>query len=153
MPKSDAKVFEVKIRVFGDVTGLKPAMTTSNIIQTSVFLDTISIPTIAVFENDSLQYVYLNNGKITKQIVDLGDQNDNYFLVRKGVKEGDEILLSEPQNAEELDFEGMEIYREIKERKAREEEEAKKAIEKDKEKPFRLQQKKSSGRGGMIIFG
>ncbi len=153
MPKSDAKVFEVKIRVFGDVTGLKPAMTTSNIIQTAVFQDTLFIPTEAVFENDSLQYVYLNNGKITKQIVDLGDQNDNYSLVRKGVKEGDEILLSEPQNAEELDFNGMDIYLEIKERKAREEEEEKKAVERDKKKSFKLQQKKSSGSGGMIIFG
>jgi multidrug efflux pump subunit AcrA (membrane-fusion protein) len=153
MPKSDAKVFEVKIRVFGDVTGLKPAMTTSNIIQTDVFQDTLFIPSEAVFENDSLQYVFLKYGKITKQIVDLGDQNDNYVLIRKGLKEGDEILLSKPKNAEELDFIGMDIYKEIKDRRIREEEEARKAVEKAKKKPFKLQQKKSNGRGGMIIFG
>ncbi len=153
MPKSDAKVFEVKIRIFGDVTGLKPAMTTSNIIQTASFQDTLFIPSEAVFENDSLQFVYLDNGKITKQIVDLGDKNDNYILIRKGLKAGDKILLTEPKNANELTFEGMDIYKEIKERKAREEEEAKKAIEQDKKKSFKLQQKKSSGRGGMIIFG
>ena len=153
MPKSDAKVFEVKIRIFGDVTGLKPAMTTSNIIQTASFQDTLFIPSEAVFENDSLQFVYLDNGKITKQIVDLGDKNDNYILIRKGLKAGDKILLTEPKNANELTFEGMNIYKEIKERKAREEEKAKKAVEQDKKKSFKLQQKKSSGRGGMIIFG
>ncbi len=153
MPKSDAKVFEVKIRIFGDVTGLKPAMTTSNIIQTASFQDTLFIPSEAVFENDSLQFVYLDNGKITKQIVDLGDKNDNYILIRKGLKAGDKILLTEPKNANELTFEGMDIYKEIKERKAREEEEAKKAIEQDKKKPFKLQQKKSSGSGGVIYFG
>ena len=106
MPKSDAKVFEVKIRVFGNVDDLKPSMTTSNIIQTATFQDTIFISSEAVFENDSLQYVYLENSKVVKQIVDLGDQNDNYILIRKGLNAGDKILLTEPVNAEELDIKG-----------------------------------------------
>lgn len=153
MPKSDAKVFEVKIRVFGNVDDLKPSMTTSNTIQTAAFQDTLFIPTEAVFENDSLQYVYVKNGGVVKQIVDLGDQNDNHILINGGLSAGDKVLLTEPENAEELEFAGMEIYLKIKERKVREEEEAKKAVEEDKKKSFKLQNKKSNGGGGMFIIG
>ncbi len=154
MPKSDAKVFEVKIRIFGDVSDLKPAMTTSNVIKTAILNDTTYIPAEAVFENDSLQFVYLKNGKTVKQIVDLGDQNENYILVRKGVKGGDEILLTEPADAEELSFTGMEIYQEIKERKAREEAEEQKRIEEDKKKPYVPSRPSSAnGSGSIIIIG
>ena len=153
LPKSDAKVFEVKIRVFGDVTDLKPSMTTSNIIQTAAFEDTLYIPSEAVFENDSMQFVYVENSKIVKQVVDLGDQNDNYILVNKGLTEGDNLLMTEPENSDELIFNGLEIYQEIKARKEKEEEEAKKAAEEEKNKPFKLQNKKSEGGSSFIIIG
>ncbi len=153
MPKSDAKVFEVKIRVFGEVNNLKPAMTTSNIIKTASFADTIFVPSEAVFQNDSMQYVYLQKNDIVKQVVDLGDQNENYFLIRDGLNEGDVVLLTEPENAEEIQIEGMDIYNRITERKIQEEEEAKKAVEEDKKKPFELKNKPGDGTGGMIIIG
>lgn len=123
MPKSDAKVFEVKIQISSNVDDLKPSMTTSNTIQTAFYQDTLFIPSEAVFENDSMQFVYLKKDKIIKQVVDLGDQNANYFLVNKGVKEGDVILLNEPEDADEVPVEGFDIYKEMMERKAREEEE------------------------------
>jgi multidrug efflux pump subunit AcrA (membrane-fusion protein) len=153
MPKSDAKVFEVKIRIFGDVSDLKPAMTTSNQIQTGFYTDTLYIPSEAVFSNDSLQFVYLEKSGVTKQVVDLGNQNENYVLIRKGLNEGDVILLTEPAYAEELAFEGMDIYLEIKERRKQEEEEAKKAREEEKEKPFELQKKKEGSQEQFIIIG
>jgi len=123
MPKSDAKVFEVKIQIFSNVDDLKPSMTTSNTIQTAAYKDTLFIPTEAVFENDSLQFVYLKKNKIIKQVVDFGDQNANYILVNKGITEGDIVLLNEPEDADEIPLEGFDIYDEIKERKARELEE------------------------------
>lgn len=153
MPKSDAKVFEVKVRVFGEVNDLKPAMTTSNIIQTGVFPDTLFIPSDAVFENDSMQYVFIEKkNKVVKQVVDLGDQNENFVLVNNGLKEGDKLLLTAPDNSEELTIEGMDLYQKIKARKEKEEEEAHKAIDADKSKPFKLNNKPSSGSGGGIII-
>ena len=154
MPKSDAKVFEVKIRVFGEVDDLKPAMTTSNIIQTGTFMDTLFIPAEAIFKNDSMKFVYVKkNNDIFKQVVDLGNENENYVLVNKGLNEGDELLLTTPENPEDLRMEGMDIYQEIKERKAREEEEAKKAIEEDKKEPFQLNNRPSgNGSGNSIII-
>ena len=152
MPKSDAKVFEVKIRVFGEVNNLKPAMTTSNIIQTGVFEDTLFIPSDAVFANDSIQYVYLDkNNKIVKQVVDIGDQNENFMLIKKGLEEGDKLLLSVPDDEENLAIEGIDLYQEIKARKEKEEEEARKAIEEDKSKPFDLNNKPKSNSGGGVI--
>lgn len=153
MPKGDAKVFEVKIRIFGNVNDLKPAMTTSNTIQTATLQDTTYIPAEAIFENDSLQYVYLKKGKLIKQVVDLGDQNENMILVRKGVEEGDEILLTQPTNSDDIDLTGIEIYEEIKIRKAKEEAEELKKVEEDKKKPYKPGRKSAGGGGGMVIIG
>jgi HlyD family secretion protein len=121
MPKSDAKVFEVRVRVYGDVSELKPAMTTSNIIQTGTWENALFIPSETVFSNDSLQYVFLDkNGSLVKQIIDQGDKNENYVIVKKGLEENDQILLSMPENDEDLPYTGLEIYQEIKERKLKE---------------------------------
>jgi HlyD family secretion protein len=126
MPRSDAKVFEVKIKVLGEVDDLKPAMTTSNSIHTGIYPDTLFIPAESVFKNDSLQYVYLEKGgTIVKQVVDLGDQNENFILIRNGLTENDKVLLTPPDGDESIAFEGMELYQEIKERKLEEEKEAK----------------------------
>ncbi len=151
LPKSDAKVFEVKVKIFGYVNNLKPAMTTSNIIQTGLFPDTLFIPTDAVFEDDSMQYVFLDNGPIVKQVVDLGDENENYIMVREGLEEGDVILLTKPDAPDDLPVKGMDIYREIKKRKEIEEKEAKKAIEEDKKKPVKLNNKPGTPGQNTII--
>jgi len=154
MPKSDAKVFEVKIRLFGDVSDLKPAMTTSNTIYTATYKDTTFIPTEAVFQDDSIQFVYLKKGKTVKQVVDLGDQNENMILVRAGLKEGDEILLTEPEDAEDLPISGLDILATIQERKAKEEAEAQRRIEEEKKIPFvPNNNQKGNSSGGVIIIG
>lgn len=117
MPNSDAKVFEVKIKIFEVDKDLKPAMTTSNAIEAGTFTDTLMVAADAVFENDSLQFVYLGKENPVKQIVWLGDENENHVLIKKGLKEGDEVWLSEPENANELKYKGLEIYAEIKKEK------------------------------------
>ncbi|MCK3683282.1 HlyD family efflux transporter periplasmic adaptor subunit [Maribellus sp. YY47] len=117
LPRSDAKVFEVKIKVIGDDEELKPSMTTSNVIQTGYAEDVVYVPLEAVFTNDSLSYVYLSDGdgrKMEKQVIEPGIQNENYMVVLQGVAEGDHIALSEPETAESMDFQGMEIYEAIK---------------------------------------
>ncbi|NLB93523.1 MAG: hypothetical protein GX792_08885, partial [Bacteroidales bacterium] len=63
------------------------------------------------------------------------------------------VLLNEPNFAEELAFEGMDIYLEIKERRQREEEEAKKALEEERKKPFDMQKKSKESQNEFIIIG
>lgn len=113
MPNSDAKVFEVKIKIFGEDNDLKPSMTTSNAIEAGVFADTLMIATDAVFENDSVKFVYAGKDNPVKQIVWLGDENENHVLIKKGLQEGDVIWLSEPAEFADLKFAGLEVYEEM----------------------------------------
>lgn len=117
MPNSDAKVFEVKIKVFGADRDLKPAMTTSNVIFGNHYADTLSIPADAVFENDSMQFVYLGNGNTVRQVVKLGESNEDYVLVVKGLKEGDVVYMNEPANPGDFALQGLDIFEEIKKEK------------------------------------
>lgn len=117
MPNSDAKVFEVKIKIFGKDTQLKPSMTTSNAIEAGTFADTLMVLSDAVFENDSMKFVYLGKEHPVKQIVWLGDENENNVVVKKGLKEGDVVWLTEPEHAAELEFAGSDIYFEMQREK------------------------------------
>jgi len=117
MPNSDAKVFEVKIKIFGKDKELKPSMTTSNAIEAGTFADTLMVATDAVFKNDSMKFVYVGKENPVKQVVWLGDENENNVLVKKGLKEGQVVWLTEPKNAAELKLIGTEIYDEIKKEK------------------------------------
>jgi multidrug efflux pump subunit AcrA (membrane-fusion protein) len=130
MPNSDAKVFEVKIKIFGNDKDLKPAMTTSNSIEAGIYKDTVMVASDAVFENDSLKFVYLGKDHPVKQIVWLGEENENYVLIKKGLKENDVVWLSEPENPDELQFSGQDIYAEILKEK---EEAKKKSVKKNEE--------------------
>lgn len=136
MPNSDAKVFEVKIKVFGEDKDLRPAMTTSNIVSAATYADTLFIPSDAVFENDSVQYVYMAN-KSVRQIVRLGDSNENHIIVAEGLAEGDEICLAEPEGGQDFEWKGWDIFDKIraeKEAKKKEEEEARKQFQSEKDK-------------------
>jgi HlyD family secretion protein len=112
MPKSDSKVFLVNIRVFGSDPDLKPAMTTGNLIQTGIYHDKLFVPSEAVFETDSTKFVYLKKGKVVRQIVDTGEENEDYVVLNKGVKEGDVLVLNEPEKLDDIETIGWDIYEE-----------------------------------------
>jgi HlyD family secretion protein len=148
MPNSDAKVFEVKIKIFEKDKELKPAMTTSNAIEAGSFADTLMVATDAVFENDSMKFVYLGKEKPVKQVVWLGDENENTVLVKKGLKSDDVVWLTEPANALELKLVGTEIYEEIK----KEKENAKVLAEKERQEMLKKQPEPmpAAGQGQMM---
>lgn len=135
MPKSDAKVFEVKIRVFGFDPLLKPAMTTSNTIVTGVFDNQLIIPSEAIYSNDSIKYVYLKKNGIVRQIVDPGGENENYTIINKGLAEGDVLTLNEPEKPDDIKTVGWEIYTA---QKIKTENEKKKLLEAAKKEPSEL---------------
>lgn len=152
MPNSDAKVFEVKIKVNGSDPELKPAMTTSNTIQTTVMDSVLFLPIESVFSNDSLSFVYTTGNKRVKQIVETGEKNENYVVIRQGLTKDQLVLLNEPENAEDYDIVGMEIYADILKKK--ELEKARKAEEelrKQKEAEQMQNTAAASMPAGMII--
>ncbi len=127
LPNTDAKVFEVVIKVDGTDPILRPSMTTSNQIVTSIFEDVLFLPLEAIHVDDSIPFVYKKNG--TKQVVILGESNENEIIVEQGLKEGDRLLLTIPENPEKFKLQGEELIAVIHE-KARQkklEEEARKA--------------------------
>lgn len=95
-PNSDAKVFEVLVRVNESDDLLRPAMTTSNSILIEEKSDVVYVPLEAInVESDSINYVYLKNGK--KQEVKLGLANSNDVIVEMGLEEGQDVFLSTPE--------------------------------------------------------
>ncbi|MBD8490147.1 efflux RND transporter periplasmic adaptor subunit [Echinicola sp. CAU 1574] len=98
-PNSDAKVFEVTILVNESDPVMRPAMTTSNTIIAKELEETIFVPLEAIHvQNDSINYVYLNNG--VKQEVKLGLANYDEVVVELGLNEGDKVYLSIPDWSE-----------------------------------------------------
>ena len=102
-PNADAKVFEVKISIAESDTTLRPGMTTANAIVTSKLESALSVPLESVFNEADVPYVYKRNGgRVVRQEIEPGVMNDNAIVVKRGVEEGDELLLSPPENRESI---------------------------------------------------
>ncbi len=97
LPNSDAKVFEVMIKLNETDTVLRPSMTTSNTILTRTVKNVLFIPIDALQTADSTVFVYLKDGLThRKQLVKTGESNENEIIITEGLKENDVILLNAP---------------------------------------------------------
>ena len=135
LPNTDAKVFEINIELNESDPILRPSMTTSNTIIIDTFPGVLFIPLEAVHSNDSVTYVYRKNN--TRQIVVLGESNENEIVVEQGLEEGDKVLLSVPEGADDMRFTGLELVEVIRQKemeKKRLEEEEKERLKQQNEK-------------------
>jgi len=143
LPNTDAKVFEVVIKVNEYDPILRPSMTTSNQIITNVY-DTVKfVPLESVHAEDSMSFVYTKKGK--KQIIVTGEMNENNIIVEKGLDVDEEIYLSIPDEHESFRRIGEELIPIIKE---------KERLKKEAEKKLKAQQElemKSRGNGQMMF--
>ncbi len=123
LPNADAKVFEVMVKVDGSDPILRPSMTTGNKIVTKTIDDVTFIPLESVQAGvDSIPFVFTKKGD--KQIVVLGESNENNVVVEQGLLPGEVIYLSTPENSEGFKVKGEELIAVNKERaKAKKEEE------------------------------
>jgi len=104
-PNSSSKVFEVIITVNNPDSTLRPAMTTGNEIVIAVQDSTLFVPLECIHNQDSLTYVYKQNGSgILKQQVTLGMINESSAIISRGLDEDDELLLSVPNDTKELEM-------------------------------------------------
>jgi len=95
---SDIKLFQVMIKLKETNKDIRPGMTTSNRILTFSKDDVLSVPLEAIFSKDSIKFVYVKSGfSVEKKQVELGETNNNEVIVYKGLKENDEIFLTEPK--------------------------------------------------------
>jgi len=121
LPNTDAKVFEVVIRLNERDPILRPSMTTSNQIVTRTFEEVKFVPLEAVHSNDSISFVY--TGKNHKQVVILGEANENFIIVEEGLEPGQEIFLSVPENVDHFKLTGEDLIAKAMEKKKLEKEE------------------------------
>jgi len=125
LPNTDAKVFEVIVKVDGSDPILRPSMTTGNQVVTNVYEDVVFIPLECVHATeDSIPYVYMKNS--TRQVVVLGPSNENEVIVEQGINAGDQIYLNTPENSDEFKLVGEDLITTIKERARLKQEEAEK---------------------------
>ncbi|WP_194976892.1 efflux RND transporter periplasmic adaptor subunit [Aquiflexum lacus] len=100
-PNSDAKVFEVIVKVNESDPSMRPSMTTSNAIVIDKLENVLYVPLEAInVQNDSINYVYLANKK--KQEVKLGLANANDVVIELGLNEGQNLYLSTPDWSENM---------------------------------------------------
>lgn len=100
-PNSDAKVFEVIVKVHESDPSMRPSMTTSNSIVIDKLENVVYVPLEAInVQSDSINYVYLANRK--KQEVKLGLANSNDVVIELGLSEGQNLYLSTPQWSENM---------------------------------------------------
>jgi len=105
---SDAKMFEVLIRLDGINQELRPAMTTYNKIVINSYDDVIYIPTECVYTGtDGIPFVYKKNR--TRQIVVLGEMNEKNIIVKQGLEPGTSLYVMQPDEPEKFRLVGKDL--------------------------------------------
>jgi HlyD family secretion protein len=113
LPNSDAKMFEVQIRVNGSDPVLRPSMTTGNEIIIKTFNDVVYIPSECVHTGpDNFTFVYTRHK--TKQIVKLGESNEKNIIVEQGLEPGISVYVIPPENSENFKLAGEELLSAVK---------------------------------------
>jgi hypothetical protein len=103
-PKSDAKVFEVSIQINEKDTTLRPSMTTGNNIIVGKIKNVLYIPLESIHhDGDSLTYAYVKEGlSLVKREIIIGQTNENNAIVKSGLKKGEMVFLSIPEEKEKI---------------------------------------------------
>lgn len=94
---STIKVFEILVDIKSNSEILKPGMTTSNKMVINEIPDVLFVPQESVFEKDGKKIVYVKNGSSFDEVeVEVGEKSEDYIIITKGVKEGSDVALRNP---------------------------------------------------------
>lgn len=98
------KVFEVLVDLAGADSILRPGMTVAARIMVSKIANVVSIPIEAVFDDGGKPVAYVENGNsFDKRPIAVGDRNDSFVIVTKGLSPGEKVSLVDPTKAAEKD--------------------------------------------------
>jgi multidrug efflux pump subunit AcrA (membrane-fusion protein) len=105
----DTKVFEVIVYLQGQDSLLRPAMTTGIEIAVDSVPNCLQVPLEAI-HNDSVTFVYMKTRSgFVKQEVVTGPSNDVSMSIALGLNKGDEVSLTPPSYAEDLDIQYLDV--------------------------------------------
>jgi len=116
LANTDAKVFEVIIEINKSDPIMRPAMTTSNAIVIKTLSNITYVSIDAIYSQDSIPFVYMANH--TKQVVVLGESNEDKIIVEQGLSPGDKVYVTIPEKSETWKMVGEELIPVIREREA-----------------------------------
>ena len=97
----DLKVYLTTITINGTYDWIKPGMSAKVEILVDHLKDVVYVPIQAVAPSDGKQICYVAGGiKPQKREVEIGQLNDEFIEIKKGLKEGEKVLLHPPESGE-----------------------------------------------------
>lgn len=102
----DLREYLVRVDMPGETdASLKPAMRCSGQIVVGQVENAIAVPVQAVVSEGKTRFVYVpgSNGKVEKREVEIGKASESLVEIRKGLDEGDRVLLRRPRAGEVAD--------------------------------------------------
>lgn len=91
------KVFPVEILIKGGGRHLLPGMTVSCRILVDKLENVLYVPLDAIMSDGVKEYVFKKTGSgYAKVVVETGASNTDYVVITKGLKEGDQVALTDP---------------------------------------------------------
>ncbi len=101
----DLKVYSTNITVDKVVDSLKPGMSAKVEIIVARLKDVLSVPIQAVSMREGKEVCYVVHGREVKAVpVEVGMSNDKFVEIKKGLKEGEKVLLLPPVIASDQDM-------------------------------------------------
>ncbi len=92
---SDTKVYKTIVTIDEEVKRLKPGMTAVVEIDIEQLRDVISVPIQAIVQRGKSNWCYVNEqGKLVRRKVALGKTNDKFVEVKKGLVDGESVVLN-----------------------------------------------------------
>ncbi len=94
----DLKVYLTTINIEGTHDWLKPGMSAKVEVLVDELKDVVYVPIQAVTPTGKEQLVFLpKSGEPEKRVVEIGDYSDEFIEIKKGLKEGEVVLLKAPE--------------------------------------------------------
>jgi len=89
------KEYAAKVKIDGSPEGLIPGLTAEVEILVTHYEDVLTVPVASVVELNSKFYCWVRDGKeLSRRPVVLGDSNEEFTILKDGVKAGDLVLLN-----------------------------------------------------------
>jgi RND family efflux transporter MFP subunit len=89
------KEYATIVKVDGESKELRPGLTAEVEILIAALKDVVSVPVAAVFEHRGQAFACVKTGvKVEKRAVELGMTNDKAIEIKRGLQEGEEVVLN-----------------------------------------------------------
>jgi HlyD family secretion protein len=98
----DMKVYRTTIKINGQQDWIRPGMSTKVQILVNQLSDVVHVPMQAVNPLEDKKVCYVVDGsKLEQREVEVGEFNDEFIEIKKGIKEGDKVCLRTPPGLQE----------------------------------------------------